>query len=145
MAVGMFVAGWFFVVLYRKAMTYEPPERQCERNLRTIYVASRKLPLQDRGSMEAVRGVLSRQFLVTKQEDEYLYPEGSEHYLSYDGPRLEALLCEEDPEYGRKIGLAVSAILDFEPSYTFAPDPATVAYCPFHRLALTPDGRIKKR
>jgi hypothetical protein len=129
------------------------PEDRCRRNLRKLYVVSRKVPAGQRAPagppLPAIRAVLSSQFFLTPADWGYLRP-GSRSSRpgatgSYGGPELEVLVCPQDPDYPYKIGRALAGSSAFEPSYAWTPTPGLLATCPYHGLALEQRGRVTRR
>jgi len=139
-----FVIGFAAVLGWRLYHRGDVPLSQCAHQLRTLYVARRRAPAAARGGLEAIRNVLSGQFLVTEEEDRYLSPRKPTAGMRYAGPELEALICPLDPAFGEKIGLALAETGDFPSSYTWNPDAGILVYCPFHRRALREDGRVEE-
>lgn len=142
-AVVAFALGWSAATAHALWDISRSPLQGCEGNLRTLFLASRRLPERSRRSHEAIRSVLKSEFLITEDEARYFAPRAARHSMTYIGPELEALVCQEDPEYGLKIGMALAGTLEFTPSYRWEPTGEVVVRCPYHGLALTTTGEVR--
>ena len=76
------------------------------------------------------------------------FPRTAIHICAYCGlpsPSYPRVLCARDPEFGRKLPLALRQESGFPSNFMLAPDEEVLAVCPFHERQLDRGGRVSAR
>lgn len=156
-AVVMFLLGWAGPSVPQWWQDYRMPRTWCESNLRLVHIVvhsltkGRKVSSIDTQQLTVAMG--KRFFVLNQAQEAYLLGRTQRYTGTEDGVASEgstivlsasSLVCHSDPDWAIKQVLSMPPAQGLEPSYRFFPNLHTVAYCPFHRLAVRTDGSIHK-
>ncbi len=119
----------------------------CRYNLKALFVVARLCSNEDRFPFPPPFHIIQgfwvdsgRPVLMTPEIGKFLGFVSEGTYINFRG----ILLCARDPKYLLKGAMRAQG-LPYEPSYRWRPDALTLAECPYCRLAITLDGRLRER